>query len=123
MPINSRDKGKRGERMLAKFLTQEGFPATRGQQFSGGQDSPDIKCPSLAHFHWEAKWCKNACLKDWMAQAEGDAGGKPWVIAWKRNHGPWMAIVKLETLLDLMREGNNSDDIHTKDWSGGRVMS
>jgi hypothetical protein len=38
--MNSRNKGKRGELEAAKFLASEGFPARRGQQFSGGADSP-----------------------------------------------------------------------------------
>jgi hypothetical protein len=45
--MNSRNKGKRGELEAAHMLTHEGFPARRGQQFSGGTDSPDVVCESL----------------------------------------------------------------------------
>lgn len=52
---SSRDKGGRGERELAKFLTDRGFPAQRGCQHAGGPDSPDVKCESLDEFHIEVK--------------------------------------------------------------------
>lgn len=102
--MNSRDKGKRGERLLAQVLTDAGFPARRGQQFAGGSDSPDVVCPDLDGWHIEAKFVESARIRDWLAQAEGDANGKPWFIAWKRNRGPWLAVLKLEDLLDALRE-------------------
>lgn len=102
--MNSRDKGKRGERMLAQALTDAGFPARRGQQFAGGPDSPDVVCPDLADWHIEAKFVESARIRDWLAQAEGDANGKPWFIGWKRRRGPWLAVLKLEDLLALLRE-------------------
>ena len=42
--INSRAKGARYERELARYLDENGFPARRGQQFAGGSDSPDVVC-------------------------------------------------------------------------------
>jgi Holliday junction resolvase len=53
--LNSNQKGKRGEREAAAFLTDEGFPARRGQQFAGGTDSPDVVCESLSGLHFEVK--------------------------------------------------------------------
>jgi hypothetical protein len=53
--MNSRNKGKRGELEAAKFLASEGFPARRGQQFSGGTDSPDVLCEALPRIHFEVK--------------------------------------------------------------------
>jgi Holliday junction resolvase len=100
----SRQKGKRGERMLAAALTDAGFPARRGVQFRGGNDAPDIICPTLAKWHWESKLVETARIRDWLAQAEGDCGGLPWVIAWKRKHGPWLAVMTLSALLDIIRE-------------------
>ena len=34
--MNSRNKGKRGEREFAALLREHGFDARRGQQFAGG---------------------------------------------------------------------------------------
>lgn len=36
--MNSRQKGKVGEREFASLLREHGFDARRGQQFSGGAD-------------------------------------------------------------------------------------
>lgn len=38
----SRDKGARGEREFRDLLREHGFEARRGQQFAGGNDSPDV---------------------------------------------------------------------------------
>mgnify|MGYP007029125919 FL=1 len=52
--INSRSKGARYERELSKYLSENGFPARRGQQFAGGSDSPDVVSDEFP-FHIEAK--------------------------------------------------------------------
>lgn len=36
--MNSRNKGKRGEREFALLLREQGFDVRRGQQFAGGTD-------------------------------------------------------------------------------------
>lgn len=102
--MNSNQKGKRGERLLAQVLTAAGFPARRGVQYQGGSESPDVLCPLLAHWHVEGKAVEQIRIKDWLAQVAADSAGKPWFIAWKRNHGPWLAVLKLDALLDLLRE-------------------
>ena len=54
--INSRQKGARGERELAAVFTTAGFPARRGQQFSGSPDSPDIVVEGLPlNIHFRGK--------------------------------------------------------------------
>ena len=65
----SRQKGKRGERMLAAVLTEAGFPSWRGQQFHGGSDAPDIICPQLSRWQWEAKFVESARFRDWLCAA------------------------------------------------------
>ena len=102
--MNAKQKGSRGERMLAQVMTDAGFPARRGQQFKGGKNSPDVVCPLLNRWHWESKFTEQLRLCDWLPQVEHDCGGKPWVIGWKRKFGPWLAIMKLDDLLDLIRE-------------------
>ena len=44
MPINSRAKGAKGERELAKILKEYGYNCRRGQQYSGleGEDIKNI---------------------------------------------------------------------------------
>ena len=40
--MHSKQKGARGEREFAEFLRDRGIEAGRGQQFSGGESSPDV---------------------------------------------------------------------------------
>ena len=54
--MNSREKGKRGERRWRDVLRAAGFQkAHRGVQYSGGSDSPDVACPELPGIHFEVK--------------------------------------------------------------------
>jgi hypothetical protein len=42
--------------MFRDMFREAGFEARRGQQFSGGTDSPDVVVPALPDFHWEIKY-------------------------------------------------------------------
>ena len=46
--MNSREKGKRGERLWRDQLKLAGYPnSRRGQQFSGDESAPDVICEDL----------------------------------------------------------------------------
>jgi hypothetical protein len=102
--MNSRNKGKVGEREFASLLREHGYDARRGQQFSGGADSPDVVSDALAWLHVEVKRVQNLNLTDACVQAEGDSGGKPWMVAHRRNHAPWLITMRAEFFFDLIRE-------------------
>ena len=119
--MNSRRKGKIGEREFASLLRVHGFDARRGQQFSGGADSPDVVSDALAWLHVEVKRVQNLNLTDACVQAEGDCGRgapaghrKPWIVAHRRNRAPWLVTMRAETFFALLRgelppnEGTNS---------------
>lgn len=108
MPVNSRNKGVRGELELAHFLTQHGFPAIRGQQHKGGKDSPDVICEALPGIHFECKRTERVALHDWLAQAKSDAGAKQPIVAHRRNKSEWVAVLPLEDLLNLIIGGPSS---------------
>lgn len=108
--MNSRNKGKRGEREFASLLREHGFDARRGQQFSGGADSPDVVSEALAWLHVEVKRVQNLNLTDACVQAEGDCGGKPWIVAHRRNHAPWLITMRAETFFQLLRGELPPDD-------------
>ena len=99
---NSRDKGARGERELARWLTERGHPARRGQQFKGGADSPDVICPSLP-FHIECKRTERFNAYSALEQAQADCGDKPALVCHRRNGKPWLAVLRLDDLLTLIR--------------------
>ena len=99
---NSNRKGKAGELELAHFLTDNGHPARRGQQFKGGADSPDVICPSLP-IHWEAKRTEALRLHQAMQQAIDEAApDKTPVVAHRRNRGDWLAVLRLDDLIQLL---------------------
>jgi hypothetical protein len=109
--MNSRNKGKVGEREFASLLREHGYDARRGQQFSGSPDSPDVVSDALAWLHVEVKRVQNLNLTDACAQAEGDSGRgapaghkKPWIVAHRRNHAPWLITLRAEFFFDLIRE-------------------
>lgn len=107
MPINSRQKGARGEREWRDQLRNEGFDARRGQQFSGGADSPDVICDSLPGIHWEVKRVERGNPYDWIMQAKRDAGdSKMPIVAHKRNGEDWLCILRAEDFFQLIRETN-----------------
>ena len=108
--MNSRRKGKVGEREFAALLREHGFDARRGQQFSGSPDSPDVVSDALAWLHVEVKRVQNLNLTDACVQAERDCGPvapaghkKPWVVAHRRNHAPWLITMRAETFFNFLR--------------------
>jgi len=97
----SRDKGKRGEREFAAFLTERGIPARRGVQFRGGGDSPDV-VHAIPGVHFEVKRVEALKLLPSLHQASEDAGDKIPVVAWRKNGGAWIAILRADDLVDIL---------------------
>lgn len=105
--INSRAKGANGEREFAAVLKARGLEARRGQQFSGGAGSPDV-VHNLTEVHFEVKRVQAGNPYLWLEQACRDcAKGAIPIVAHRKNHKEWMAILPMEALLDLLilREG------------------
>ena len=107
--MNSREKGKRGERRWRDVLRDAGFlKAHRGVQFSGSPDSPDVACPELPGIHFEVKAVEKLNIWDAMAQAVHDAGpSKAPVVAHTRNRSGWLVTMRAEDWLTLIRETNH----------------
>ena len=101
----SREKGKRGERQWRDELRENGYPARRGQQFSGSPDSPDVICDELPLFHFEVKHVEHLNLTEAMAQARRDCGGptasagnrgKIPLLVHRKNYWPWLVTMDAE---------------------------
>ncbi len=107
MSARSRRKGARGEVELARLLSAEGFDATRGRQHHGGPDAPDVRCPALPGVHFEAKRCERLRLYDALAQATSEAGDRVPVVAHRRDHDEWIAVLRLTDLLAILRESEH----------------
>lgn len=103
--MNSRQKGKRGEREWAAYLREQGYhDARRGQQFAGGGDSPDVVCDSLP-IHWEVKRVEKLNVYDAMNQAMRDRGqGKVPVVAYRRNDHRWLVVMEADAFFAWFKE-------------------
>jgi Holliday junction resolvase len=101
--MNSRQKGKRGERAWRDELRANGYEARRGQQFSGSPNSPDVVCDTLAWIHFEVKAVERLNIEDAMEQARRDGTGKTPVVAHRRSHRRWLVTMEAETFFEFLR--------------------
>lgn len=104
MTINSRAKGARGERMWRDEIIGAGFMARRGQQFSGGADSPDVICEDLSHLHFEVKFVQSLNVRKAMVQAIRDGKNKTPIVAHKTNNSPWLVTMTSDDFFKLIKE-------------------
>jgi hypothetical protein len=101
--VNSRNKGKRGERQWRDELRANGYSARRGQQFSGSPDSPDVVCDGLPWAHFEVKFVEHLNVSAAMTQARRDASGKAAFVAHRKNLWPWLVTMDAERFYRLLR--------------------
>ena len=101
--MNSREKGKRGERLWRDELRANGYAARRGQQFCGTSDSPDVVCQELSWIHFEVKCVERLNIEEAMEQARRECGEKAPVVAHKRNYRAWLVTMTAETFFRLIR--------------------
>ena len=102
--VNSIEKGKRGEREFASFLRSHGIESKRGQQYSGGQDSPDVIVPAHLKLHFEVKRVERLQLYQAMSQAIRDSGSNTPVVAHKKNRSDWLVVLRAEDFLKLIEK-------------------
>lgn len=110
--MNSREKGKRGERELAAKLRTLGFEsARRGVQYSGADGSADVE--GLDGIHIECKLRERLNLEEAYDQSRRDAGRRgeiPTVMHRKTNDQHkcgWLVTMSLEhfaTFYEAWRE-------------------
>ena len=97
----SREKGKRGEREVARVLQSLGFPARRSVQYCGNTgDAADVV--GLDGFHLEVKRCESLRLVEWLKQAERDCGGSVPVVCHRRSNERWYATLPMDELFGLV---------------------
>jgi Holliday junction resolvase len=102
--MNSRQKGARGEReAAAAWATVMGCRARRGQQFSGGTDSPDV-VSDYGNIHLEVKRVERGNPYWWVEQAERDCGGKIPLVLHRKDRKDWLVIVRLSDVPRLAEE-------------------
>lgn len=100
MSRRERRKGADGEREVAAIFRRAGFDCDRVPNSGGLRIAGDLYGELPAHV--EVKRQETARPWQWFEQAssEAPAGVAP-VVAFRRNGSQWLAIVELETLVDL----------------------
>lgn len=101
--INSKQKGKTGELEVSHYLKDRGFDARRGQQFSGGDDSPDV-VHSIEGIHIEVKRTEKLQLYKFLKQAITDAKDKIPTIWHRQNKQEWVVILRAEDFIKLIEK-------------------
>lgn len=97
--MNSRQKGARGERELAKVLKAYGYSARRGQQFSGANGDADVV--GVEGLHIECKRVEKLNIHEAMAQSERDARtGEIPVVMHRKNGTRWLITMTLEDFME-----------------------
>lgn len=106
MAINSREKGKKGERTLAHILRDNGYDARRGAQYCGANGDADVV--GLDGVHIECKWKERLNVRDAMEQSKRDAReGEIPIVAHKKNYCEWLVTMRLEDFIAMYREWHN----------------
>ena len=105
--MNSREKGKKGERELAGILKAHGYKARRGQQYCGTSGEADVV--GIPGVHIECKRVEKLNIYTAMAQAVRDArpGEIPTVFHRKNQEG-WLVTMRLEDYLDGRKESDEA---------------
>ena len=101
--MNSREKGKRGERQWRDELRANGYHARRGQQYAGNAESPDVICDELSWIHFEVKSVERLNIEDAMEQARRDGVGKTPLVSHRRSHRRWLVTMDAETFFKFLR--------------------
>jgi predicted deacylase len=100
MGRSERAKGARGENEVAAIFRARGFLCERVPASGGFRLKGDVY--GNVPFHVEVKRCEVARPWSWMLKAETEAqdGNTP-VVAFRRNNGPWYAMIPLDALAEL----------------------
>jgi len=100
--INSREKGKAGEREFAALCRKHGFEnARRGQQFSGIEGRDVV---GLEGIHIEVKRVERLNIDKAMKQSiEDSKEGEIPIVAHRRNREEWKVTMRVEDWFELYR--------------------
>lgn len=101
--MNSRAKGARGERELARVLRGYGYDCRRGQQYCGANGDADVV--GLPRIHIECKRGQRLNIDEAMLQAIRDRReGEYPAVFHRKNNGKWMVTMLLDDWQEIYRE-------------------
>lgn len=100
----SRDRGKRAEQAVARWLTANGWPAKTTRATSGAQQGDDLV--TSTGLSWEVKDHARLELAAWLDQARRQSVGKPAVVIHKRrgvaDPGGWYVTMAADDLMRIL---------------------
>lgn len=100
--INSKDKGKRGERYVAKLLREYGYDAKRGVQYQGSPNSPDVT--GLPKVHIEVKFTEKLNIWNALEQSKRDSGENEIpVVMFKRNRTQVYVALPFDEFMEMYK--------------------
>lgn len=102
MTINSKQKGKAGEREIAKLLREHGYDARRSQQYCGANGDADVI--GLPGIHIESKRTERLNLSDAMSQAISDSKENIPTVWHRKNHEEWLVTMRAKDWLSLYKD-------------------
>lgn len=103
MPINSRNKGKKGELELSHELNKYGFDCRRNQQFCGKNGDADVV--GLPGVHIECKRVERLNIEEAMEQAVRDRRQYEMpTVFHRKNRGEWLVTMRLEDYIEMYKE-------------------
>lgn len=108
--LNSKEKGKRFERLLASKFREHGYDARRTAQYCGNTgDASDVV--GLPHIHIEAKHQERMQLYDWIAQAKHDArkSGNIPVVFHKKNNCNILVTLEFDDFMRIYKVFETSE--------------
>ena len=98
--MNSRSKGAKGERELARVLRQYGYDCRRGQQYSGSNGDADVV--GLPGVHIECKRVERLNIHDAMDQAKRDSrDGEIPTVFHRKNNCEWLVTLQIDEFMKL----------------------
>lgn len=95
------EKGKRGERELAKILCKYGYECRRGQQYCGANGDADVV--GLPGIHIECKRRERINIYDAMKQAASNSKDNLPTVFFRKNNSDWLVTMRLEDWIYLYR--------------------
>lgn len=100
MGKGERDKGAGGEREVAAIFRAAGFDCDRTPNSGGLRILGDLY--GQVPLHVEVKRQEVWRLPLWIAQAENEVTGEPFLVAFRRNHSPWYGVAPLDVIVNAL---------------------
>lgn len=100
--MNSKQKGNRGERELAKKLKEYGYDCRRSVQYCGANGDADVI--GLDGIHIECKRVERLNIQDAMAQSISDCKEDMPTVMHRKNNSEWLVTMRLSDWIELYKE-------------------